>query len=45
MLDFLLKFPELLHPAIVFGPVIMLGALAEILPAVEEFNRKLKEGT
>ena len=31
MLDFLLKFPDLLHSAIVFGTVIMFGALGEII--------------
>ena len=31
MLDFLLKFPDLLHSAIVFGTVIMFGALDEII--------------
>ena len=29
MLDFLVKFPDLLHSAIVFGTVIMFGALGE----------------
>ena len=31
MLDFLVKFPDLLHSAIVFGTVIMFGALGEII--------------
>ena len=31
MLDFLLNFPALLHSAIVFGTVIMFGALGEII--------------
>ena len=31
MLEFLTSLPTLLHSAIVFGTVIMLGALGEIL--------------